>query len=38
MVENNGGWEKLKDNIMDVGREIGGETTGRFNRGREAWW
>jgi len=37
MEENNGGWEKQRDNIMDAGREIFGET-GRFNRRREAWW
>jgi len=29
---------KLSDNIIDAGREIRGETTGRFNRRREAWW
>jgi len=29
---------KTKDNIMDAGKEICGETTGRFNRRREAQW
>ena len=38
MEGNKGGWENLRDNIKEAGREICGETTGRFNRRREAWW
>jgi len=38
MKGNNGGWEKLRDNDMDAGRENCGETTGGFNRRSEAWW
>jgi len=34
MEGNNCGFEKLRDNIMDAGREICGETTGRFKKGR----
>ena len=33
-----GGWERLRDNIIEAGREICGETTGKFSRKREAWW
>jgi len=38
MERNNRGWEKLRYSIMDAGREICGETIGKFNRRREAWW
>ena len=38
MEGNTGGWEKLRDSIMEAGREICGETTGRFSRRRETWW
>ena len=38
MEQNKGGWERLRDNIIEAGREICGETTGKFSRKREAWW
>ena len=38
MEGNTSGWKKLRDSIMEAGREIFGETTGRFSRRRETWW
>ena len=32
MEGNTSGWEKPRDNIMEAGREICGETTGRVSR------
>ncbi len=36
--ENNGGWEQLKENIIQAGREMCGETKGIKRKEREPWW
>ena len=38
MDGNTSGWEKPRDDIMEAGREICGETTGRFSRRKKTWW
>ena len=35
---NKGGWTQLRDNIIEAGREICGETSGHRRERRETWW
>ena len=38
METTEGGWEMLRDSILEVGKEMCGETTGNFRCRRETWW
>ena len=38
MEKNEGGWENLRDCVLEAGREICGQTTGNFRSKRETWW